>query len=68
MGEWEFTYIDLLAGGGNGVSDVHATQKRIADLGLQGWEPVGEVGFLFFWPGHERQAPVPQLMFKRPIG
>jgi hypothetical protein len=75
MASWEFTYVDLHAE--YRAEDIEPTKDAhyrardaaidrvkdaIAQLGEEGWEPVGEIVFAF-----DRGGPpsVSQLMFKR---
>ncbi len=75
MAGWEFTYVDLrVEYRGEAIEPtkdahvraIHAAIDRVKDaiaqLGDEGWEPVGEIVFAF-----DRGGPpsVSQLMFKR---
>jgi hypothetical protein len=76
MGRWEFTYVDLRVKYPRETIDptkqaheraiaaaIDRVKDTIAQLGDEGWEPVGEIVFAF-----DRGGPpsVSQLMFKRP--
>ena len=76
MARWEFTYVDLGVefprDAIEPTANAHARARDaaidrvkdvIAQLGAEGWEPVGEIVFAF-----DRGGPpsVSQLMFKRP--
>jgi hypothetical protein len=65
MPGWEFTYFDLWLGK-QPPGAVTFAQKRIAELGLDGWEPVGQVDFRYIDQGG-REGVVRQVMFKRPL-
>jgi hypothetical protein len=67
MPAWEFTYVELWLGEEKTIEAVLEAERRIAQLGDEGWNPVGEVTFSFHAKG---SAPgvttaVQQLMFKR---
>jgi hypothetical protein len=62
---WEFTYVGLYLGHSEDEI-VQRAQERIAALGRDGWEPVGQVNFVYVKPGAGRETSVDQLMFKRP--
>lgn len=67
MTVWEFKYVELHAG--QLGSDQEAWPKiaeienRIAELGREGWEPVGQFSFTWF---HSHTINSRRLMFKRP--
>lgn len=67
MPAWEFTYVELWLGEEQTIEVVLEAERRIAALGREGWNPVGEVTFSF----HAQGSPpgvttaVQQLMFKR---
>lgn len=67
MPSWEFTYVELWLGEEKTVEAVLAAEERIAALGREGWNPVGEVTFTY----HQQGTPpgvttaIQQLMFKR---
>lgn len=67
MPAWEFTYVELWLGEEKTVEAVLAAEERIAALGREGWNPVGEVTFAY----HQEGTPpgvttaIQQLMFKR---
>lgn len=67
MPAWEFTYVELWLGEEKTVEAVLEAERRIAALGRDGWNPVGEVTFSY----HQQGTPpgvttaIQQLMFKR---
>ena len=76
MAGWEFAYVDLhVAYHGEAIeptkdaidraidAEIDRVKDAIAQLGDEGWEPVGQIVFAF-----DRGGPpsVSQLMFKRP--
>ena len=71
MAGWEFTYVYLWSEGGRG-GDYHSVgqegeeraKEEVAQLGREGWEPVGEVTFRY---GSSQKTIVPQLMMKRSL-
>lgn len=76
MPRWEFTYVDLYVEyRGDAIEPTkHAhvrardaaidrVKEAIAQLGDEGWEPVGEIVFAFDRGGPPSMS---QLMFKRP--
>lgn len=67
--KWEFTYVDLYLGSDKQPDAVGVAMNQIAEYGQAGWEPVGEVGFMYRLPmkvpGAETIRRV--LMFKRPV-
>jgi hypothetical protein len=66
--QWEFTYFELRlpsAAVGDPEGELRRAQKRIEQLGSQGWEPVGEIAFTRGVGSHESGAEH-LLMFKRP--
>ncbi|WP_026911564.1 hypothetical protein [Patulibacter minatonensis] len=67
MPAWEFTYVELWLGEDRTVEDVLAAEERIAQLGADGWNPVGQVGFTFHARGTDPSmtTTIQQLMFKR---
>lgn len=61
VGDWEnFTGIDF-------DEELAARKAEIAQLGAEGWEPVGEVRIFSTWPRESYARSVRQLMFKRPL-
>ena len=77
MARWEFTYVDLHVEYPREAIEptkhahdrardaaIDRVKDAIAQLGDEGWEPVGEVVFAF-----DRGGPpsISQLMFKRPL-
>ncbi|MEV4420384.1 hypothetical protein AB0L40_10485 [Patulibacter sp. NPDC049589] len=67
MPAWEFTYVELWLGEEKTVDDVLAAEERIAQLGADGWNPVGEVTFAYHAAGSPPGVTtnIQQLMFKR---
>lgn len=67
MPAWEFTYVELWLGEEKTVDDVLAAEERIAQLGADGWNPVGEVTFTYHAAGSPTgvTTSIQQLMFKR---
>jgi hypothetical protein len=72
MTQWEIAYVDLWHNlephgpSDEWVSELQQTQKAIAKLGREGWEPVGEVDF-YFSVRTDPGTHVRQIMFKRPL-
>ena len=78
MTRWEFTYVDLglerdpgetidtAKDVGDRARDaIDRAKDAIAQLGEDGWEPVGEVMFVFNRDGSWHRS-ISELMFKRP--
>jgi hypothetical protein len=63
--EWEFAYVDLWLGTNKTLDAVGEQKTRIAELGKEGWEPLGRIQF-DYETAHLVSMTVPQLMFKRP--
>lgn len=65
--QWEFAYVDLWLGHHKTIDSVGERKGEIARLGKEGWEPVGEIRFMFREPQHGLggETNVRQLMFKR---
>jgi hypothetical protein len=70
MTRWEFRYVDLWLGDSPDLGAVDRAKERIAQLGNEGWEPVGQVRFVYHRPpaGGQigRDIHVEQLLLKRP--
>ena len=64
--QWEFAYMNLSLGAGKDWQAFTEQKARIAALGAEGWEPVGQVEFSF-QDAFQHTTAVPQLMFKRPV-
>lgn len=67
MPAWEFTYVELWLGEEKTVEAVLEAEEKIAALGRDGWNPVGEVTFSFHAEGTPPgvTTAIQQLMFKR---
>lgn len=62
--KWEFAYVDLWLGTDKTRVAIGEQMAQIAQLGTEGWEPVGQV--CFEYENEQRiSITVPQLMFKR---
>lgn len=63
--QWEFTYVSLWVEGADPSEVISERKARMAELGAEGWEPVGAIQFAF--DSHTSMVVAPQVMFKRPI-